>query len=176
MRTLLFLAALAGAPAFAQPTQPSQPAQPAPPPPRCDTSVYRQFDFWIGEWEVFDKTGQKIGDSSVTKEEAGCLLVERWKSARGNNGQSYNFVDPSRGQWRQVWVSPTELTDYAGNLNAQGEMVMEGDLQQVGGYGGRSRGTWTANPDGTVRQRFEGWDSAKSDWVENFNGLYKRKK
>ena len=107
------------------------------PPPRCVESVYRRFDFWVGEWDVFDASGQKIGKSSVTREEAGCLIVERWTSARGNGGQSYNFFDPSRNQWRQLWVSPTELTDYAGGLNPGGEMVLAGDLQQAGGYGGR---------------------------------------
>ena len=54
-------------------------------------------------------------------------------------------------------------------------MMLEGDLQVSGGYGGRSRGTWTSNADGSVRQRFENYDAAKSDWVENFNGLYRKK-
>lgn len=161
------LAALLAAPACAQ-------APPANPPPRCETAIYKAFDFWVGEWEVFNPAGQKLGTSSITREESGCLIVEHWTSARGNNGQSYNFYDPSRQQWRQVWASPTELTDYAGNLNAKGEMVLEGDLQQAGGYGGRSRGTWTKNADGSVRQRFENYDAAKSAWVENFNGLYKK--
>jgi hypothetical protein len=164
----LALILLIAAPACAQ-------APASAPPPRCETSAYHQFDFWIGEWDVFNPAGQKIGESAITREEAGCLIVEHWKSAKGGQGQSYNFFDPSRGQWRQVWVSAGELTDYAGNPNAKGEMVLEGDLQQAGGYGGRSRGTWTANADGTVRQRFENYDTAKSDWVENFNGLYRRK-
>lgn len=169
MKIQILLAALLAAPAYAQ-TPPANP-----PPPRCVTAVYKAFDFWVGEWEVFNPAGQKVGTSSITREESGCLIVERWTSARGNNGQSYNFYDPSRQQWRQVWASPTELTDYAGNLNAKGEMVLEGDLQQAGGYGGRSRGTWTKNADGSVRQRFEHYDTAKSTWVENFNGLYKKK-
>lgn len=169
MNRMLTIAALAATPACAQTPAP-------PPPPRCEAAVYRQFDFWIGEWDVFNPGGDKIGESSVTREEAGCLIVERWKSAKGNSGQSYNFYDPSRGQWRQVWLSASELTDYAGAFNARGEMVLEGDLQVIGGYGGRSRGTWTANPDGSVRQRFESYDSGKSAWVENFNGLYRRKR
>ena len=49
------------------------------------------------------------------------------------------------------------------------------DPQQAGGYGGRSRGTWTKNAAGSVRQRFETYDTGKSDWVESFNGLYKKK-
>ena len=164
----LALMVLVCAPAWAQTPVPT-------PPPRCETSVYRQFDFWVGEWDVFNPAGQKVGESSITREEAGCLIVERWRSAKGGQGQSYNFFDPSRGQWRQVWISPAELTDYAGDLNTNGEMVLEGDLQQAGGYGGRSRGTWTANADGSVRQRFETYDTASGSWVENFNGLYRKK-
>ena len=168
MNRMLTIAALAATPACAQTPSPT-------PPPRCEAAVYRQFDFWIGEWDVFNPAGDWIGASAVTREEGGCLLIERWTSAKGNTGQSYNFYDPSRGQWRQVWLSATELTDYAGALNAQGEMMLEGDLQVSGGYGGRSRGTWTSNADGSVRQRFENYDTAKSDWVENFNGLYRKK-
>lgn len=170
MMRLLALAALVAVPAFAQ-----TPAPAPQPPPRCETLAYRQFDFWIGEWDVFNPAGEKIGESSITHEESGCLIVEHWKSAKGGQGQSYNFFDPARGQWRQVWVSAAELTDYAGSLNAKGEMVLEGDLQQAGGYAGRSRGTWTANADGSVRQRFENYDTGSSGWVENFNGLYRRK-
>lgn len=170
MIRLLAFAILISASANAQ--TPSAPQQP---PPRCEGFVYRQFDFWVGEWDVFNPAGQKIGESSVTREEAGCLIVEHWRSKTGGQGQSYNFFDPSREQWRQVWISAVELTDYAGNLNSKGEMVLEGDLQQAGGYAGRSRGIWTANSDGSVRQRFENYDTAKSAWSENFNGLYKRK-
>ena len=168
MKMHLLFAALLAAPVCAQ-------TPPANPPPRCEARVYRQFDFWVGEWNVFDTAGKQIGQSSVTREEAGCLLVEHWTSAKGNKGQSYNFYDEGQKKWRQVWISPTELTDYFGALNTKGDMVLEGDVQQVGGNGSRSRGTWTANADGTVRQRFEDYDRVKKAWSESFNGLYRRK-
>ncbi|HVY88724.1 MAG TPA: hypothetical protein VG942_07640 [Hyphomonadaceae bacterium] len=165
MKMPILLVALLAAPAFAQPPQA--------PPARCVAPVYKAFDFWVGEWNVFDPSGKQVGTSSITREEDGCLIVEHWKSSTGGHGQSYNFYDPSRGQWRQVWIAPGTLTDYAGNPNAKGEMVLEGDLQTAAGYSGRSRGTWTKNADGSVRQRFENFDSNKYEWVENFNGLYK---
>ena len=149
--------------------------QGAAPPPRCEAPVYRQFDFWIGEWTVTNPAGKKVGESSITREEAGCLIVEHWKSASGNAGQSYNFYDPAGKRWRQVWASPSELTDYSGALNGSGEMVLEGVSQQAGGATQRSRGTWIAYKDGTVRQRFSEWDPKKKAWVESFNGLYTRK-
>jgi hypothetical protein len=148
--------------------------QSAAPPPRCEAPIYHQFDFWIGEWTVTNPAGQKVGESSITREEAGCLIVEHWKSGKGNAGQSYNFYDPAAKKWRQVWVAPSELTDYSGALNAGGEMVLEGLSQQAGGATQKSRGTWTANKDGTVRQRFSEWDPKKKAWVESFNGLYAR--
>lgn len=148
---------------------------PAAPPPRCEEAVYRQFDFWIGEWDVFNAAGAKVGSSSVTREEAGCLLVERWTSARGNNGQSYNFYDAATRKWRQVWVSPTELTDYSGALNAQGQMVLEGVSQQARGSTQRSLGTWTRNADGSVTQNFKSWDEPSRAWTEAFTGIYRRR-
>src|ERR1700753_2816621 len=114
---------------------------------RCEAAVYHQFDFWIGEWTVTNPAGKKVGESSVTREESGCLIVEHWKSAAGNAGQSYNFYDPAAREWRQVWFAPTELTDYRGALKPNGEMVLEGLSQLAGGATQKSRGAWTANKD-----------------------------
>ncbi len=171
----LTLAVLPLARATAQ-TPPQTPAQTAQaPPPRCTEPVYRQFDFWIGEWTVANPTGGKLGDSSITLAEDGCLIIERWSSASGFHGQSYNFYDPSRLAWRQVWVSPSELTDYAGALNEKGEMVLEGVSQQAKGAAQRSRGVWVRNADDTVTQSFFSWDDDKREWTSDFVGVYRRK-
>ena len=168
MRLIWLLLAGCGAPAaLAQ--------QSAPPPARCEAPVYRQFDFWIGDWSVTNPAGKRVGESSITREETGCLIVEHWKGASGVGGQSYNFYDPSTKSWRQVWVAPSEETDYSGALNEKGEMVLEGVSQLAAGATQKSRGTWTANRDGTVRQRFEDCDPKTKVWSESFNGLYTRK-
>ena len=140
--------------------------QPGPPPNWCDAPASRQFDFWIGDWTVTNPAGVKVGDSSITREEKGCLIVEHWMSARGNIRQSYNFYDPQTKAWRQVWVAASEMTDYSGALNDKGEMVLEGVSRLAGGQTQKSRGTWTANKDGTVRQRFEDWDPKAKSWQE----------
>ncbi|MEO1136928.1 MAG: hypothetical protein AAFW68_10040, partial [Pseudomonadota bacterium] len=64
--------------------QPQQNARQNP----CDALEYRAFDFWIGEWEVFNQDGSKAGENSIRREEYGCLLVERWTGASGSTGQS----------------------------------------------------------------------------------------
>lgn len=164
-------ACLAASTAHAQSQTP--PAQPAPPP--CQEAVFHQFDFWTGEWEVFTPQGQKAGENSITVEENGCLLVERWNGAGGSTGQSYNFVDLETGKWRQVWVSPGTTIDYSGELNEKGEMVLEGTIGYAGAASAPFRGVWTPNEDGSVTQHFTQYDPEKKVWNDWFIGVYKRK-
>jgi hypothetical protein len=168
MRQLPIIAALtlAAAPAAAQNQKP------------CADPVFDDFDFWVGDWDVYGADGKLAGANSIVKEEYGCLLVERWKNAGGITGQSYNFVDLVTGKWRQVWVSAGATIDYSGGLNDKGAMVLEGTIGYgVGkpGNGAKFRGTWTPNADGTVTQRFQQYDPSTDQWTDWFLGTYKRR-
>jgi hypothetical protein len=33
------------------------------PPPACAAATHRQFDFWIGDWKVYDPTGKAVGEN-----------------------------------------------------------------------------------------------------------------
>jgi hypothetical protein len=165
MKKSILIAALLAAPAYAQ--------TPAPAP--CTGPEYRAFDFWLGEWTVTDAQGAKQGDNSITREEGGCLILERWTSASGSTGQSYNFYDPGPKKWRQVWVSGGAVIDYSGGLNAKGDMVLEGDIRYRDGRTAPFRGAWTKQADGSVRQHFEEYDPAKKTWGEWFTGIYRKK-
>jgi hypothetical protein len=165
MKKLALTAALLASPACAQ----------TPSSPPCAGADYRAFDFWVGEWVVSDPQGVKQGDNSVTREEGGCLIVERWKAVSGNTGQSYNFYDPGSKAWRQVWVSHESVIDYAGGLNAKGEMVLEGEIRYRDGRKAPFKGIWTKQADGGLRQHFEEYDAAKKAWTDWFTGIYRRK-
>lgn len=144
----------------------------------CSADIFHQFDFWVGDWDVTTPDGKRAGENSITKEEGGCLLVERWNGAGGSTGQSYNFVDLETGQWRQVWVSPGTTIDYTGGLNAEGAMVLEGTIgygEGNPGNGAEFRGTWTPNEDGSVTQHFQQFDAVKGEWTDWFIGVYRRK-
>ena len=154
----------------------SAPAQPAKPP--CSDPVFDDFDFWLGEWDVYGPNGKLAGTNSIREEEYGCLLTEHWVNSAGQTGQSYNFVDLATGKWRQVWVSAGATIDYSGGLNDKGQMVLEGEIGYGAGQpgnGAKFRGTWTANPDGTVTQHFQQYDDAKAAWTDWFTGTYKRR-
>ena len=112
----------------------AQPAPPATPPqPDCTAEVHRQFDFWVGEWDVVPtgaalKPGQKPSSNVIQRAHAGCVLVENWTAATGGTGMSVNIYDRSRGQWHQTWVdSSGGVHDYWGNLVGNA-MVFHGSM------------------------------------------------
>lgn len=149
-----------------------------PPQPICEAQPgFHQFDFWLGEWDVYGSVnGKHAGTNRIEKVEKGCLIMEYWTSDRGGTGRSMNFYDPVADEWRQVWVSNGYSINYAGGLNEAGEMVLEGDLHGYrAGISAPFRGTWTANDDGSVRQFFEQYDAENKIWKVWFDGKYIRK-
>ena len=64
----------------------------------------REFDFWLGEWDVY-VTGTKniAGHNKIELSSGGCALLENWDS-NASSGKSLNFIDPATGKWRQTWV------------------------------------------------------------------------
>lgn len=138
---------------------------------------YRDFDFWVGEWDVYvEGTENQAGENSIQYEEQGCLVVERWTGASGGTGQSYNYFDPGTGKWRQVWVSRAAVIDYEGGLTDEGSMELRGTITyQRTGQSADFLGIWTPREDGTVRQHFEQYDAEKREWTPWFTGIYRRK-
>lgn len=72
----------------------------------CTTMPHtHDFDFWIGEWDVFQTGTQTlVGHSLVQSVSGGCSLLENWNATTANNGKSLNYYDVSAGTWEQDWV------------------------------------------------------------------------
>lgn len=140
----------------------------------CTTDLYRAFDFWLGTWQVTDANGVVQGTNRITAEEGGCLVLERWTSNTGGTGQSYNYVDPETGNWRQVWVSAFGNIDYKGGLTDSGSMRLEGEITYRNGSSFPFTGEWTPQEDGTVRQYFEQYNSETDAWDPWFLGIYSK--
>jgi len=70
------------------------------------------FDFWIGEWDVY-KTGtqQLAGHSSVQSMAGDCAILENWTSTQVHTGKSFNFYDESTGLWEQDWIGASGARD-----------------------------------------------------------------
>ena len=148
------------------------PAQtPAPPPPTCQSAEYRQFDFWIGEWEVFLPGGKKAGDSRIESIAAGCALLENWSGSGGFSGKSLNSYDSEDRRWHQSWVdSSGSRLELAGSY-ADKRMVLSS-----GSGAAMQRIAWSLNDDGSVRQLWESSADGGKTWTVQFDGKYVRRK
>lgn len=134
--------------------------------PRCSSSEYRQFDFWLGEWDV-TQGGKTAGRNSVHSILGGCAISEDWSGTGGFKGVSVNFYNAESKRWHQTWIdSQGESLALEGNLEA-GSMVLQSD-----GTASRHKISWTLLPDKTVRQLWQVRDAPAADWKTLFDGRY----
>lgn len=159
--------------------QEQAPEPQAPPKFVCESMKgFNDFDFWLGEWNVYSNDGKHTlqGSNLITKHHKNCLIMENWTSVQGGTGRSMNYFDPVEDQWRQLWVAGGYSIDYTGGLDASGSMVLNGKINYYKtGKSHDFRGKWTANADGSVRQFFEQKNSETGEWGVWFDGLYERK-
>lgn len=142
----------------------------------CETDArFREFDFWVGEWDVRDGQGKLQGENSITRQEKGCVLVERWQGVQGSTGMSINYLDRTTDEWVQIWhAAGGYQIDIRGGLTDDG-MLLRGTIHYIGsGQTAPFRGLWTPLPDGRVRQFFEQSNDDGATWVPWFEGFYSR--
>ena len=150
-------------PAFGGPyTQDTQATQPAQTP--CTAPEYRQFDFWIGSWEVYSPNGQLAGRNVISASLNGCALHESWSSARGSSGHSYSFYDAAGEKWHQTWIDSNGAPLYLDGGFVDGKMVMTDGVNRI---------TWTPLPEGRVRQHWETTSDYGATWTTGFDGEYR---
>ncbi|HEX6063806.1 MAG TPA: hypothetical protein VFZ04_06265 [Longimicrobiales bacterium] len=153
----------------------SAPAQQSPPPAACTAPEHKQFDFWAGDWNVFNPQGQQIGTNRISRVSGGCALLEEWQAANGPGGKSINFYDAADGRWHQVWVGGDgTVLRIAGSLQ-EGAMQLMGDDRKTPRGTVRDRITWTPQADGAVEQRWELSTDGGTTWTIGFVGYYRRK-
>lgn len=139
----------------------------------CEDPGYRQFDFWLGQWQVHTPDGKLAGFNEIRSEYDGCVVHEQYQNERGFRGESLNTYDAHRAIWHQTWVDNTGLLLLLEGTFRGGSMVLEGQVIGEGGQVTRHRITWTPDADGSVRQLWESTD-AEGNWITAFDGRYTR--
>ena len=124
----------------------------------CGAQVYHQFDFWIGDWLVYDgDSGKLVATDHVKKRQDGCVVEQnlafstdmyrRPGVAHRLSGTSVSRFDGE--QWLQLWAD-----------NQWGAIAMKGTLRPDGSMeldsvipsrGRDVRLIWTPEPGGVVR-------------------------
>jgi len=147
----------------------------------CDDPAHHQFDFWLGEWQVFDATTSKlVAFDRIESQFNGCAIVQHltWLTDQFRrpdlgyrvSGMSVNVEHD--GRWTTLWVDNT----YGGGLLVEGTMQEDGSIvlttptPRAGKY---TRGIWRHNADGTVRNVGYLSDDGKTNWKQYFDFLYR---
>lgn len=138
----------------------------------CRSPEYRQFDFWVGDWDVRAPNGASVGHNMVTLEQDGCLLVEHWTAKDGGQtGTSFNYYDIRDKKWHQLYLDNSgnagAFPAMAGNLIA-GKMVLLTDEKQSPLF----RWTWYALGPGKVRQMAEKSSDGQKRWNIVWDSVY----
>ncbi|MCO6509211.1 MAG: VWA domain-containing protein [Aridibacter famidurans] len=145
------------------------------PAPNCNNDPkFRQFDFWVGEWDVKDAEGKPAGESSITGDLNGCVIFEHFR-AGDYSGKSINIYDRTDGKWHQTWVDITGvLTEYTGGTE-DGKMVyVANEVRQ--GKAVVLKMTFTKLENGSVRQFGEISTDGGKTWQTRYDLTYSRKR
>jgi hypothetical protein len=135
---------------------------------------FRQFDFWIGEWEAKNPQGLVGGTSSIQLILGTCIIYENWTGTSGTNGKSFNIYDTTDKKWHQTWVDDKgTFAHYIGGF-VNGRMVLVADTI-VSGKKMLAKMTFTKLADGSVRQHGENSADDGKTWTTSFDFTYVRK-
>ena len=153
---------------------------PSTPPKGCDSVESRQWDFWVGSWEVRPRGADKIiAHSLVEKRYSGCAIRENWmplgRELAGGGG-SLSLYDSGRRQWRQAWVdSSGTRVDLDGGYK-DGIMTIIGNWANyiAPGKDALVAMHYQLQPDGEVRQWAEASTDGGKNWSPGFDFLYRR--
>jgi hypothetical protein len=138
----------------------------------CNTPEFRQFDFWVGEWDVASAaTNQRIGLNRISRINGGCTLREEYVTPAGYEGTSLSFYDSERKVWHQTWIDNQGGALYLeGGLDGNSMLLSTGLVQQS-----FNRVTWSLLPDGRVRQHWQSTEDGGTTWSTVFDGYYSRR-
>ena len=148
----------------------------APKGPPCSATAYRQFDFWIGDWEVQTPKGSPAGENKVEKILDGCALRESWTGVDGSHGSSITSYDAPGGRWTQTFVDDLGMVLVLDGEFRDGKMTLSGRRSASRGSSMLNRIVWQKMEGDKIRQRWEQSADDGKNWTLLFEGIYSRKK
>lgn len=142
--------------------------------PDCSAAEYRQLDFWIGDWDVFESNapgGTSMARAKVEPIAQGCAIHELYEQSDGLIGDSILSYDPMRKQWQQTWVTNRgSLMVIVGNFE-DGALVLEGEVHLKDGTLVMQRITWKTQGKGVRESAVLSKDGGKT-WKPAFDVLF----
>ena len=136
---------------------------------------YRQFDFWLGEWDVYSPQGAKAGTSKIDLILGDCVVLENWTGGAGGEGKSFNKYSPEFKRWEQYWVDAQgSTTFFHGKLEGK-NMVYYAETPQPDGSILKRRLTFFNLDADKVRQFSQQSKDDGKSWQTEYDLIYIRR-
>jgi len=136
---------------------------------------YRQFDYWLGEWNV-EANGQRIATSSISAVLDDCVISEDYHDFRGYYGRSFSIWDGTTKRWEQRYVDTTgAFHEWKGGLQ-NGLMQFLWRHNDHVGHPQLDRMTYIKDGPDKVRQLLENSTDDGKTWSITYDGMYIRRK
>jgi hypothetical protein len=139
----------------------------------CPASQYRQFDFFVGHWNVYDGQGKLVGTDVVKTELKGCVISERFTGNDGGIGIGLSGYQPATRTWYQDFMGDDGLlVTLRGRPSGSAAMVLNGDDYRHGKHR-LDRGVWTVRRN-EVEELWTGSTDGGKTWTTIFDGFFRR--
>jgi Protein of unknown function (DUF1579) len=155
------------------------------PPKRCDLPEQKQFDFWVGDWDLTTpgaKSGSVVRSSNTIKRIlGGCIVQENFvgsddpQQAPQLLGMSVSVFDPVSSKWKQTWVdNQGAYLDFTGEFK-DSQMILSREATRPDGTTVLQRMVWKNI---TPNELDWSWERSKDNgktWEVLWPVHYKRK-
>jgi hypothetical protein len=156
-------------------------AQQASPPNPCTAAEQKQFDFWVGEWQLTwpgEKSGEVVhGTNSIKRILDGCVVQENFsgQEAMHLRGTSVSIFDLRASLWKQTWVdNEGGYLDFKGQFQ-NAEMILQREGVAQNGEKILQRMVWKNIRPNELDWSWEASHDGGKTWQVQWPIHYKRK-
>ncbi|MFT3695073.1 MAG: hypothetical protein QM831_18190 [Kofleriaceae bacterium] len=147
---------------------------------KCPAAEFRQFDFWVGDWDTFEVVGdtsKSIARTHVDLIAGGCAVHELYEQTDGLIGDSILSFDPVKKAWQQTWTTNggSLMVLNTNGVFKDGAVTIEGEYHSGTGAKFITRITWKKEGEGVRESSTLSKDGGKT-WEPNFDVLFKKHK
>ena len=142
----------------------------------CGAPEYRQLDFWVGEWRVFQASDNSpVGSSKIEIVMEQCGIKESFDAPQAGAadyvGTSYSSYDRKDGKWHQMYI------DNSGSVGLYSGGPESNDMTFTcpAKAGATQKMIYRRQADGSVRQIGTLSTDGGKTWQAGYDYVYRRK-
>ena len=145
---------------------------------KCPAAEFRQFEFWVGDWDTFETDNSVPGSIARARVEpiaAGCAVHELYEQTDGLIGDSILSYDGVKKVWQQTWVTNRGGFMYLTGAFKDGAVTLEGESHSRDGKTVQMRITWKSEGPNVREFAVASMDGGKK-WEPAFDVTFKKRK